>query len=81
MTVDAFCDDRDIEVPLLEPRSLYDAALVGVIKIGDEHRALYDYEAAIQMTMAKESWTRRDTSEWFSYNVESGMFAFLVWHA
>ena len=80
MTIDEYCEAADIDVPVMEPRSIYDAALVGLVDDGGRIKAAYDYVAVVEKMMQQENWTADEVEEWLSYNA-LGTFAFMVWRA
>lgn len=81
VTLDEYVDSHDITVYRLEPKTIYDPAIVGIIETADGHAVVYDYEKVIQQTMQAEGWDRQDAMEWHSNNHPAceGMPVFMVW--
>lgn len=71
--------EKNPEALLLEPRELYDRALVGITDNPQddwdrEKRvwvAEYDATLCVMALVTEEGWTWEDSSEWFSYNTSS----------
>ena len=63
-------EDADREFLLLEPRSVFDGALVGYVeRCGQERIACYDYNAVIRALMDSEGMPEESALEWFEYNI------------
>ncbi len=64
------------EALLLEPREVYDEALVGATNTPDDHWprtkgiwvAVYDEELCLQAIMKWQACEYREAAEWFGYN-------------
>lgn len=59
--IDAAVDELDIEVFRLEPREVYDAAVVGIFLV-------YDREAVIHQTVKADGMSYEDAVEWHEFN-------------
>lgn len=60
---------EDAEALLLEPRAVFDQALVGITDSPSGQRvAVYDSQACIDALAAQEGWERDEAAEFFEYN-------------
>lgn len=54
---------------MLEPRSIYDAAIIGVVSTRDGQRIAYSSAAIIEILM-RDNMTAEEAQEFFEFNIE-----------
>lgn len=72
--VEAYADEHDVEVYVIEPRTIYDSCIIRVDVVGDQHIVVYDFEATVSACMKENGWERSDAAEWILFN--DGMILF-----
>lgn len=53
-------------------------ALVGVVWVSAEPKAVYDEETVLENLMKENNWTREEALDWFGYNMDDGLVLFLT---
>tara|TARA_R100001594_G_scaffold128660_2_gene166996 strand:+ start:190 stop:435 length:246 start_codon:yes stop_codon:yes gene_type:complete len=70
--VELMCNAAGIEVRVVEPRSEFDPAMVGVVFKNGQWMAAYNaIDLAEAMASSQPEWDDEDVSEWLAYNMDS----------
>ncbi len=70
--VEEMCGAAGVEVRLIEPRSEYDAAVVGLLHKDGRWQAAYDVAKVVEtMSEINPEWDSPTLAEWLSHNVAS----------
>ena len=73
-SVDDYADEHDVEIYVIEPRTIYDSCIIRVDVVNDRHIAVYEFNATVEACMQENDWDRSDASEWIIFN--DGMILF-----
>ena len=67
--LDAYADDNEIVVEVIEPRSSFDRHLLAVVG----NTPVYNEAGVLAQLQADHpAWSRLDVIEWFSFNMDCG---------
>jgi chemotaxis receptor (MCP) glutamine deamidase CheD len=73
--VDAYADDHEVDLYVLEPRLVYDPCIIDVVVLGSgEHVVVYDLNKSVGALMLEQGWARDESKEWLLFNAEQVMF-------
>lgn len=62
---------EDSEAVMLEPRELFDQALIGITDV-DGFVAVYDEDRVIELLRQKNGWNEDDARDYYDFNINTG---------
>jgi hypothetical protein len=73
--VDAYADDHEVDLYVLEPRLVYDPCITDVVVLNSgDHVVVYDFNKSVDALMRWQEWGRDDAKEWLLFNAGQVMF-------
>lgn len=73
--VDAYADEHDVLLYVMDPRYVYDPCIIDVVVLeSGEHIVVYDWKKSVQATMLDQGWEMDDAKEWLAFNAGQVMF-------
>lgn len=57
------------EITFLEPRDLYDIAIIGIAEQLDGPHAVYNTEGVLQALMQSQDWDAEAARDWYEFNI------------
>lgn len=62
--IDAYAEQHDMDIYVVEPRKLYDEHIIGV----HDGMAVYAFDGVVETMMSEQEWDYEDATEWVMYN-------------